>query len=265
MHRKPMFAVAFLALTVVRVNAQRPWIEPDSARTIGLEVTKGFFKSNAGIDFASFLVTAQGRYPVSDKVALTAAIPFARVSGANTPAQTAFGNPWLGIEMVGQPGIVVEAGIRPGIAKEADGNTLALGFIEDFDRYEAWTADVTSIRAAVHIGPKSEQGQFISGYLGGTVSMASDGGGAGYLANYGIRAGWRTGGTLVSAALTGRANLSHLTVGGGLNERTMHQVGFIVERVSGRVRPIGSIRTFLDENARLTISAIVTAGISIVF
>lgn len=268
MRRTSLFVLALASSLAASARAQRLWLPAEPSRNVGFEIGKGFFRSGTSIDFASFIVTAQARIPVNDKVAVTAAIPLSRLSetssftGATTVTSTAIGNPWLGIEVAASPGLVVEAGIRPGVASDAKEDALLLGVLDDFDRFEAWLPKVTSMRAIAHIGTTPERGTFISGMLGGTFAIARDGGATEFYANYGLRAGFRGEGRLASLALTGRARLTH---GGSLDERTVHHVTFMIEGTNGKFRPNASIGTYLDESARQDVKAIVTIGASIVF
>lgn len=268
-----LILAGLLPCLTARIGAQRAWLLPDDSRNVSLEVGKTFFKSPTSIDFASFYFVAQGRFPLNQKVALTVGLPFSRASitpsysGATTTNSTALGNPWIGAEIVAQPDLVIEAGIRPGIASDASDkeNALVLGSLGDFDRLEAWAPKTTSVRAVAHIGRAAATRTFFTGILGGTVFFPAHGGETQYFANYGLRLGFREDGRLATLALTGRANLGHLTEGGSLDARTVHQLTFRVERTGAGFRPFGSIASYLDEGLRKGISAMVAAGASFTY
>lgn len=269
-----LFLLGLIPILAIRAGAQRIWLPPDPGRNVGLEIAKGFFAAGTDIDFASFVLTAQGRFPVSQKLAVTVALPFARVSESGpsfdgvsvTQTSTEVGNPWLGIEAAVQHGLVIEAGVRPGIASDAFAHQPAagLGVLEDYDRFEAWSPRVTTIRGIAHIGAIPDRGAFVSAILGGTVAIPSASNSDGdvqFVANYGLRAGYSGNGVLASLALTGRANLTEGDL--SFDERTTHQVAFSVEGTTGRVRPSASIRSFLDDGARQVVKAIVTIGAAV--
>ena len=272
MRRATLFLLAPISMLANSASAQRLWLPAVATRNIGIDVVKGFYKSNgySSIDFASFTVDLQGRFPLNDKVALTAAIPFSRVSETGTfpsesNSESAFGNPWLGIETRAGSDVVIEFGIRAGVASEEKEEAAGLGILNDFDRFEAWLPKTSSGRAIAHIGRIPDHGPFVTGILGATYTVPSGsvGGDNTFFGSYGVRAGVMGSGILGSVTFTGRADIS--TGDMSFSERTVHQVAFNIEGTRGKFRPSGSIRTYLDEGARKNIKAILTLGASIVF
>ena len=269
MSRNGWLTSAFLVLVTSPVSAQRVWLSPDPGRNVGLEIGKGFFTSSFGIKFASFVITAEGRFPVTHRVAITAAIPYATIresqSFDGSGTSTAFGNPWIGAEIAAQPDITLEAGIRPGIASGAPSHDQAyfLGEFDDFNRMEAWVPKRTSVRAMAHLGRIPERGTLVTGIVGGTVFLAGDGGESVVYANYGVRLGVRDDHSMTSLTFTGRANLGHALVEGSLN-RTENQVAIQVEGTRGAFRPRLSVGSFTS-SIRNEIKAIATIGASYVF
>jgi hypothetical protein len=179
-----LLLMVIFPLSATPARAQRLWLAPEPGRNVGLEITKGFFRSGSDLEFASFVVTAEGRFPVNNTLAITAALPFSRVSESGSfvtnPRSTAFGNPWIGIEAIAEPDLIVEAGIRPGITSETSTSASAQGmaFDVDFDRFEACLPKWTSMRAMAHVGRIPAQGTFVTGLFGGTLFLPSGGGGA---------------------------------------------------------------------------------------
>lgn len=272
MRRTSLFLLAQIALLANSASSQRLWLPAVATRNIGMDVVKGFYKSNpyGSIDFASFTVDLQGRFPLNDKVALTAAIPFSRVGETTTvgsesasKSESAFGNPWLGIEAVAGADVVIEFGIRPGVASDEKIAASSLGILNDFDRFEAWLPNTSSGRVIAHIGRIPDQGPFVTGVLGATYAIPGSGGHKTLFGSYGVRAGIMGSGILGSVTFTGHANISESDM--SFDERTVHQVAFNLEATRGKFRPSGSIRTYLDEDARESLKAILTLGASIVF
>jgi hypothetical protein len=274
MRRTSLFLLAQIALLANSASSQRVWLPAVATRNISIDVVKGFYKSNpySSIDFASFTVDLQARFPLNDKVALTTAIPFSRVSETTTfgstsesTSESAFGNPWLGIETVAGPDVVIEFGVRAGIASDEKPVAASLGILNDFDRFEAWLPKTTSGRMIAHIGRIPDQGPFVTGLLGATYAVpgGSDGGDNTLYGSYGVRAGFMGSALLGSVTITGRANISEGDM--SFSERTMHQLGFNLEGTRGKFRPSGSIRTYLDKAPRESLKAILTLGASIVF
>jgi hypothetical protein len=261
--------IALFPLSAAPASAQRLWLAPDPGRNIGLEITKGFFKSGSDVEFASFVVTAEGRFPVNNRLAITAALPFSRVSESgsflSSPTSTAFGNPWIGIEAIAEPDVTVEAGIRPGITSESSTGESAqsMAFDVDFDRFEAWLPKWTSARAMAHVGRIPVQGTFVTGTFGGTLFLPSGGGGSVVYANYGVRLGVRDAHTLTSLTLTGRVGISHGGMLAGSLNSNVNQVALIVEGASGTFRPRLSIGSYVNESLREFTKAIVTVGAAV--
>lgn len=267
LHR--MLLVGLLMLWAAPASAQRLWPAPDPGRNVGLEITKGFFKSGSEVDFASFVITAEGRFPVSNRLAITAAIPYSRVSISDpflaNPPSSEFGNPWVGIEAAAAPDLMVEAGIRPGISSSefVDPSAQEFGVLQDFDRFEAWLPKTTSLRAMIHAGRIAQQGTFITGMFGSTILIPSGGGGTIVYANYGVRLGVRDTRTLTSLSLTGRVGISHGGVLAGSLNSNVNQVALQVEGTTGTFRPRLSIGSYVNEGPREFTKAIVTVGASI--
>ena len=266
MSRTSVLVTMLAVLCAASARAQRAWLTNDTSRNFSLEIGKGFFRSSANIDFGSVILTAQARVPVNARTAITIAIPISHISESGafseSTSQTAVGNPWIGVELVSKPDLTFEAGIRPGIASDANSAASFLGLLDDFDRFEAWLPKVTSLRATAHMGSIPASGTFVTGKLGGMYALARQGGTSELYADYGVRAGFREPGVLVSLGLTGRARLTH---GGSLDDRTVHHLTFIVEGMRGNFRPIASIGTYLDDSAREDVKAIVTVGATIVY
>jgi len=273
MRRTSLLLLTQIILLAHSASAQRLWLPAAATRNVGIDVTRGFYKSTGAgsVDAASFTIDLQGRFPLNDQLAVTAAIPFSRVSetatffGTSTSiTESAIGNPWLGIETPAGSTVVFELGIRAGVASEDKSEASAQGILNDFDRFEAWLPETSSGRLVAHIGRIPDKGPFVTAVLGATyVVPGGDVNGDNTLfGSYGLRAGVMGNGLLGSATITGRANLSDSDL--SFSERTVHQVGITVEGTRGTFRPSGSIRSYLDRDARERISAILTLGASIV-
>jgi hypothetical protein len=269
MRERWVLLIALFQLSAMPASAQRICLAPDPGRNVGLEITKGLFKSGSEVDFASFVVTAEGRFPVSNRLAVTAAIPYSRVSISDpflaNPPSSAFGNPWVGIEAIASPDLTVEAGIRPGVSSNEfiDTSAQEFGVLEDFDRFEAWLPKTTSLRAMVHAGRIAQQGTFVTGMFGGSVLIPSGGDGTTVYANYGVRVGVRDAHTLTSLSLTGRVGISHGGVLAGSLNSNVNQVAIAVEGVRGTFRPRFSVGSYVNEGPREFTKAIVTVGASV--
>lgn len=275
MRRISLLLLALVSVVATSSRAQRVWLAPNADRNVSIDIDKGFYAPDpySSFDFASFTITAQGRFPVNARTAVTLALPFSHVGVTTVPeyefpamsfSQTGIGNPWIGVEIAAAPAVLIEAGFRPGIAGEENEEALALGVNNDFDRYEAWLPSTSSGRVVAHIGRIPDHGPFVTAILGATfmIEGASAGGETELDGNYGVRAGFIGGGILGSVNVTGRINISQGDP--PFDDRTVHQLALSVEGTRGGFRPSASIRMFLDEALRQQLKAILTVGGSFV-
>lgn len=265
MRRSIIATAVFSTLVCATASGQRTWKEIDTGRSIGLDLIRGFYKAPAP-DFLSFTATLVGRVPASQKLVVTGAIPYARISQSSefapTRTQTAFGDPMIGLEYASAPDLTLEVQFRPGIASERNASdALALGFGSDFDHFEAWLPKISTLRIVAHSGVIPARGGFASGLFGGMVTVPSDGT-ADVFANYGFRVGYREPGVMGTLALTGRIAISG---GGTLDERMINQLALTIEGTGGKLIPYASLRNFLDPSIRDGVDIIVALGARAVF
>jgi hypothetical protein len=134
--------------------------------------------------------------------------------------------------------------------------------VSEYDRFESFLPDYTTVRATVELGAIPARGGFVQARIGGTQFMASEGGENETLAEYGVRAGLHTGSLLFHAGVLGRAVITAIE-GATLADRTSHMVAFGVAVSAGRFRPHAEFRLFLDEELRQEVQGILALGMAL--
>ena len=261
MFRITLTAVA-VCLLAAPASAQRLWISHGNPNYVGIDIRKGFFDTDDEFSVSATTLVATGiaRFALSSSLKLTAELPFARasVSGfGESESNSSFGNPWVGFEIQTGKSVAMELGVRAGIS-DPDELPAAFAILADFDRFEAWASDVTTLRGIAHIGNVPEHGQFVTGFVGGSFFLPQDGDSE-FFADYGIRAGVRGSTVMVAGEFTGRYTLTGDDAE-SFSDRTVHQLGITVEGVKGKFRPRIGLSTYLDESARVDVKAVLTLG-----
>ena len=241
--------VALLTLTagVAPLTAQRFWLGPAPASAVGVTLAGAHFESER-LSSSSGTVALRGRTPVGAGIILTGELPFARASFSEGGSGSAIGNPWIGIESASPGTVRWEVGVRPGIfSTDEESSDLAwvAGLLINFDSWEAWFPEVSSIRGAIAFGAIPDRGVFASGRVGATTSIPRNGDSE-VFADYGARAGMASPGWIGWLGVMGHGVVTES--GGSIGDRTSHQVELGVERRSGGVRPRATVRRYVGED-----------------
>lgn len=243
-------ALGALAFTAFPLAAQRFWLDPAPAGAVAITVAGAHF-DEANLSSTSGSLVLRGRTPVGEALILTGELPFAHGSMnedvAGSSSSSALGNPWIGIEPASPGTIRWEVGVRPGIfSPDEESSNLAwvVGALVNFDSWEAWFPEVTSLRAGIAVGAIPDRGVFLSGRLGGTGFFPRDGDRE-LFADYGARGGVASPGWLGWLGILGHGVVTESE--GDLGERTVHQAELGIERRTGGVRPRITIRRYIGE------------------
>lgn len=249
-----------LTLPAATIAGQSTW-PGQSTGTFGLGLSKIIVTADNGPDVATFSVIPSGRIALSPTLTLEVELPFARGGGevgfeARDESAIVLGNPYLGIEVPFSGG-VLQVGARPGISSAPDdeGELIAqlYAILAEFDRYEAFLPETSTLRVLARFGEIPAAGGFTQVRIGATLVKPSEGD-FDMLADYGGRIGHHSGSLMVHAGLLGRAILT--SDGGSFAERTIHMLAGGVAGTGGRVRPQAEARYYLDEgfdDARLVV------------
>lgn len=259
-----------LLLASTEAAAQSAWLPTAAGNSLDLRISRGFY-GEGGPGLATFAMTPSIRVAVGPRVMVEAELPIAAANQSNGfggESATGFlpGNPYGGIAAELAPSVRLRAGLRLGIISDdpSPGEALALGYgvISEYDRFESYLPDYTTVRATVELGAVPARGGFAQARVGGSMFLAGEGGENESLAEYGVRIGMHTGAVLIHGGLLGRAVMS-AAEGASIADRTTHMVALGVGKTSGRVRPNLEFRYFLDEFIRDEVKGIVALGMSV--
>ena len=262
-----MRTVAALAVVLVAASplaAQRTWLDPLPARTIGLVTTLAAFDDRVTASpVATFAV--RGRHGLGDAVAVGFELPFAHARQANGLSGWAIGNPWVGIEMAATASVTVEFGARINLWSPDTQRGLLpwpYGQVLDFDRWEAWFVRSSSVRAVAHLGVAPPAGPFATARLGVTGFSVGGGGGDGELfLDYGARAGLASSGWLGWLGLLGHGLVTEAE--GSLADRTTHQLELAATTRGDEVRLEVGLRRYLGESFGSSVPLIARLGATV--
>jgi hypothetical protein len=268
----PMAAAigAILGARAPSASAQQYWHSEAGGGQLRLELLKPFLKETAeGVFVGAGVVEGSIRYRPT--IYFEGDLPFARASredfGGVTASSIRIGNPYVGIR-IREEGKLVGArfGVRVPISSAGSGageEALGIGVLSDFDHWEAFAPKVFTARAAVELSKTSANGLLVGAAIGPSFMVSRNGGDPEVFGDYGARIGYDGPALYLAAELTGR--LWATAEGGSLAERTVHQLGGVVELRPGRVRPQFRVRIPLDTDFRDAVGVIVGAGVRVVF
>ena len=255
-------AVAFeVTLVPQGLLAQAPWTERGSRPSIALEVQKPSF-ADGDFSFATGAAFLSARVPAGH-IVLIGELPaaFGSISDASS---TVIGNPYLGLETGGTE-VVGELGMRLPIANVSGDDDFAtgVGVFSDFDRLEAFTEDLMSVRAAVRFDRRDAGGFGFGGTMAPALFIPTNDGDAELFVGYAARASYAWAGASVGAEFSGRL----LVTEGDLNfgERTVHQVALGAGVDLGPWRPGAYFRLPLDRDLTDTVNHVFGLSLALRF
>ncbi len=239
-----------------RLSAQSLWLDRNNDKCISLEILKPNFDGKDNTTFITSITFLSGRYAATKNIIVIAEIPFSHTgiesSYRNAKSENAIGNPYLGIEILGDDSPVFgEVGLRLPLAPKEDvQNALLTGFLTEYiDRSEAFILEILPISAAINYIYKNQKG-FSLRYRGGLVGWipTGDRDESEWIMLYGAQAGYRMQQANFVAGFSGRLILSASTR--GLDERSFHQLVLAANAVLGDIQPGLSFRIPIDEDMR---------------
>ena len=227
----------------VALSAQTIWVERDHEASITVEAVKPFFDA-AGSTTESSAVALGLRMPVSQRILLTAELPYANAgwrAGELTTRQQSVGNPYLGLEA--RPWdtapLRLDLGVRLPAASSENPQATSLGILSDLDRVEAFAPQMWSVRgnAAYQVAVSPHVG--IGMHAGPLVTIAKHRAEmesrAELFAVYGSEVTYQPNRLRLAAGVGGRALVTESAM--SFDDRSLHQVGAAASYQFGRVRP----------------------------
>jgi len=242
-----VLAIVFISVAV-QVSAQPVWTDKRSARGITLDWLKPFFKDGA-ISASTSILYLSGRIPVSNTLRLKPELPLGYyASDHNVPTESTIGNPYIGLEVLGNDGSsTAEIGIRlPAIYSQTPLTQVAVA--ADFDRFEAFAEETAALVGNFVGRNRSDQIQMeVAG--GMTVLVPFNDESTDILARLAGQLVFETGVVDIITGITGRI----LFTGGGLSfgERSTFQAGLGLVGKFGMFRPGVMARLPLDDPLRM--------------
>ncbi len=264
-----VFAIA-IALSPFSLSAQSLWLDRSHDKALSLEVLMPNFKndgagaitsSNSGLAVFSTL-----RLPLPEQIHFVGELALARASSTTSGAkfssshsETAFGNPYLGIEIRARnTPIFAELGVRVPLASEDNALSMATGAITDFDRLEAFAPKHFTVNGMMNFRRIESSGFMIRLRAGSSLAINTDKQDyerhADCFINYGAQLGYESRQFSVGGSFSGRANIS--LDEGNFGERTIHQLGLATSVQLGQFRPGLQFRLPLDDDLKTIIDAV---------
>ena len=240
-----------MLMTPVLAMSQSAYESPRNYNAAVLEALRPSF-AGIGSSFTTAAYSASYQFGVGNtgRTFITASLPFAHTSLDDGPSETALGNPYIGVTLFSKRDpVVYEFGVRLPLASDNAG--LTAGFFGDFDQFEAYQPDLLSFQPSLVYFP-ARSGDWVMFTRLAPVLMIrtgeTDSEARGELyANYALHFFYYGQAVQGGISFTGRAAL---TEDGNFNERTVHHMGFTIQKDLGPVIPGIHFRYPLDTDIR---------------
>jgi hypothetical protein len=258
--------VLLLMAVILPSEAKSQALWPDSLRgkaEFGVEWTRPTFEQNDDYYKGSRGVwLVSGRVLFNEKYEVVIAVPtFVGNSGGGGST----GSPYIGLHILDDHRRVEFAlGFRPNFASQTTYGGPSVGYIGDYDHFEAAIDDAAALTATVlHEVYRNEDGTNVRFRFGGMMLHAVGLGIFGpndYYFDYGIRVGRDTPNLRVGVSATGRWLLD--SEGESLAESTTNQAAMEASFLSGAIRPYVGARLPLDEPLSSTLRYALIVGVT---
>jgi hypothetical protein len=245
------FVLALLLLLALRssAGAQAIWLTPDQKSEIYLEILKPDFEGETNIGFLTTSWYLGARYQASSKVILVGEVPVAYYKRESI-SEITLGNLYIGVEEVlSKHGFFGEAGLRfPMLSAEADDPARITGFFSDLDRWEAYLEETVSILGMVNWRGAHDSGVGLRFRLGPSLWIPTKQGDrtTEWHLLYAGQLFWKGKHLSAMGGVSGRAWITESE--GTFDERTWHQLVFMLNVLTPRVRPGIRFQIPLDED-----------------
>ncbi len=262
-------ACAGLVAAAPAARAQSQWLDRITRAGVHLEIDKPSLEYGE----ESFLTTAwfvTGRTTLARNLALVAEFPFAHFDAAplyfaggayvyDPAAQTAIGNPYIGIEAgaADRPGVVVEFGVRLPFASD-ESSALGTGLLSDVDRWEAWFGKAFAGRIGLHAHSSPERPVWLDGRAAPTVIVTTEGGYVEAFLTYGLQVRTTRESVRGGVGIGGRL---HFTGG---DPDTYNQLELTADVLRGSCRPGIVFRLPLDSDLSDDVGSVLGLTLSFV-
>jgi len=273
---RPLFALTCLLLPLGSLRAQRYWHDAQGGNALRLDVAYPFLKGG-GYKFPTFAGIPSMSIRAAEGIRVEADFPFERAGydygTAGSLTSFRVGNPYIGFRIgddakpfSGTLGARVPLASSPKAGDAIAQQAVNAAVATNFDDYEAFSPDLSAIRAALEGRWLRKDGLLLGAKLGASILISTSGNPLAqtvkYL-DYGGRAGYVTGSVQATVAFTGRL-VSQAVTGSGFGARTHHAATGAVELRKGMVRPRVSLRFPFDKDLKDPNGGCVSACTSVV-
>ena len=230
-------------------QAQSFWLDQRGEKLVSIELLKPRL-DGGGTTLASSAVFFAGRFPIGQGISVAAELPlshFGYESSFASESHTAVGNPYVGLRMRSSSSPWQAAfGVRLPLASDENPG-LITGLNADFDRFEAFTPELSAIQFDVNYLFEHPSGFSTSVRAAPSIMIpARESGGDTELFIAYSAMGWqRHGRVRAGAGMSGRLLASQ--PGLSIEERSVHQLGLSVIGTFGSVQPGLHFRLPVDE------------------
>lgn len=213
---------------------------------LALEILKPDFDGSASTSLTTSVTSVFIRLPVGPRVLFVAEAPFAHLGTDFGGSESAFGNPYLGLEVRAPAGRVFgEIGLR---LPTAPGNTASLvGSFTNPDHLEAFAEDVLPVTAMLNYRFRGPSGFVTRWRVGPTVwiDAGQSRSESELVLAYSGQVGYENRALSLLGGLSGQLVV---TEDGNFGERSIHQMGGGLSVGSGSIRPGAQLRLPLDND-----------------
>ena len=262
-----MAAVTVALMLPSSVTAQALWLSTDARPSLGIDWYKPII-DGAPFSGSSSSAIISGNLKASDRVFIEFDVPFSYADFDVNGTDIRIGNPYLGAAFGSVSSLFrFQIGFRLGFGEQQDDteeNALVTGFFADWERFEAFEPNTTSLRSALSVGKIFESGFSVGGRVGATaMARSGDNQESDVWGDYGARVGYDKSGVGIYANLSGRYLISEeREFGIPFSERTAHQIGGSAHFTSGSWRPSVELRVPLDEDISPNLDASIKVGLT---
>jgi hypothetical protein len=254
--RRPCLVLLFAGALPGAGAAQPLWIGDPGRPDFTLEALRPDFEGEDGLTFPSSAWFAGVRLRLAAGTLLVAELPFATIDVDEEffgESETAFGNPYVGLELGNREAAILQFGGRIPIAEEGDAGARLFGLFADLNRWEAWVENMVPFYLQVHYQAVNPEGMGVR-VGGGPVAWVAteEGEDTEILATYVLQAVYRGQRFEAAGGIDGRVILTEDELLG--DDRFQHEFVLSASPVLGRTRlgmqfriPVGgSLGDFVD-------------------
>lgn len=239
---------------------QMPWTAHLPQHGAAIDLLRPKFESGA-TSLASFAAYASARMPLGGSN-LRVELPFARVATTSGGSSTSFGNPYIGLEVGGETGLIHEAGIRGPLASD-DEFATQVGALSDITRLEAFLPSLAtiSLRSRYRFRDPGGTGFMFDAGGGPSVWVPTERGDAELVLHHHMMAGYWGSSAWFLVGFGGLTAISENE--GSIADRTLHQAGASFGFTSGKARPALHVIVPLQTGFGSNVQIVLGLGVAI--